>query len=149
MSAGITRVNGSAEVGTSLNVTGRKSTFFGGYQPLFVKIQTLTSAYGFSTAGADNKFDKFIKACEVVGTVVGYGNPSTTDTANSTTVVVMFDAGSVNQGSGAGGQSGAVTGFGALKDAIVGAAALDSVTIVAGQIAVTTYTGFDGATFAA
>jgi hypothetical protein len=149
MSAGITRVNGSAEVGASSNVTGRKSTFFGGYQPLFVKIQTLTAAYDFSTAGADNKFDHFIKACEVVGTVVGYGTPSTSDVGSSCTVVVMFDAASVNQGDGTGGQNGATTGFGVLKSAIVGAAALDSVTIVAGQVAVTTYTGFAGVSFAA
>jgi hypothetical protein len=159
MSAGITRIHGSPVTGTSLDVTGRKSTFFSGYQPLFVKIQTLTSAYDFGTVVAEtatadqagNKFDRFIKACEAYGTVTGYGNPSTTDTTSSSTVIVMFDAGSLNQGDGAGGASGATTGLAALKAAIVGAAAtdVDPKTIVAGQIAVTTYTGFTGASWAA
>lgn len=144
--AGITRVNGSAEVGTSLNVTGRKSTFFGGYQPLFVKVQTVTATYDFSGATVGGEFEQFIRACETVGTVVGYGNPSTTDTANSCTAIVMFDAGSLNQGDGTGGQSGATTGFGALKTALVSAA---GGTVVAGDFAITAYTGFAGASFAA
>jgi hypothetical protein len=153
MSAGITRVNGSAEVGTSRNVTGRKSTFFGGYQPLFVKIQTVTATAPFATTTVNGTFTSLISACETVGTVVGYGNPSTTDTASSTTAVVIFDAGSVNQGSGVGGQevngSPAQTGFGALKTAIVGVFASYGVTVVASDIAITTYTGFAGASLAA
>lgn len=149
MSAGITKVNGSAEVGTSLNVTGRKSTFFGGYQPLFVKIQTVTATAPFATTTVNGTFTSLISACETVGTVVGYGNPSTTDTANSTTAIVIFDAGSVNQGDGTAGQSGATTGFGALKTAIVGTFASYGVTVTASDIAITTYTGFSGASFAA
>lgn len=144
MSAGITRIHGSAEVGTSLNVTGRKSTFFGGYQPLFVKIQTKTSVYDWSGSTVGGEFEQVIRACETVGTVVGYGNPSTTDTANSCTAIVMFDAGTLNQGDGTGGQSGATTGLAALKAALA-----DAGGVTAGDFAVTTYTGFAGASFAA
>lgn len=157
MSAGIPRIHGMAEVGTSLNVTGRKSTFIGGYQPLFVKVQTVTASYPFATVAADgadqagNYFDKFIRACETVGTVVGYSTPSTTEVGSSSTVVVIFDAGSVNQGDGTGGQSGATTGFAALKAAIVGAAAQSGsgYTIVASDLAVTTYTGLTGSALSA
>lgn len=151
MSAGIVRVHGTPSTADSLNVTGRKSTFFGGYQPLFVKIQTLTATYDFSTTVAEgsdqstNEFDQFIRACETVGTVVGYGTPVKTTAAggldNSCTVVVLYDAGSVNQGDGAGGQAGVKTGFGALKSALAGVA---GGSVVAGDFAVTTYTGFNG-----
>lgn len=144
MSAGITRTHGSAEVGTSLNVTGRKSTFFGGYQPLFVKIQTKTAVYDWSGSAVGGEFEQVIRACETVGTVVGYGNPSTTDVASSCTAIVMFDAGSLNQGDGTGGQNGATTGLGALKAALA-----DAGGVTAGDFAVTTYTGFAGASFAA
>lgn len=150
MSAGIARVHGLAETGTSLNVTGRKSTFFGGYQPLFVKIQTVTATYDFATVVADgsdqagNKFDKFIRACETVGTVVGYSTPSTTETGSSSTVTVIFDAGSVNQGDGTGGQSGATTGFAALKSALAAAGG-----VTASDIALTVYTGMTGSVLSA
>ena len=152
MSAGITRIHGRPGTAASYNVTGRQSTFFGGYQPLFVKIQTVTTTYDFSTNTADgsdqsaNEFDQFLRACETVGTVVGYGTPSTSDVASSCTVVVMFDAGSLNQGDGTGGQSGATTGFAALKAALVGAA---GGSVVAGDFAITAYTGFTGASFSA
>ena len=156
MSAGITRIHGQALTGATqdgrLNVTGSKSTFFGGYQPLFVKIQTKTAVYDFSTVVAEgsdqstNEFDQFIRACETVGTVTGYGAPSTTDVGSSCTVVIMYDAGSLNQGDGSGGQSGATTGLGALKAALAGAA---GGSVVAGDFAVTAYTGFSGASFTA
>jgi len=152
MSAGITRVHGSPTTGTSLNVTGRKGMFFGGYQPLFVKIQTVTATYGF-TAGystaedgstsMDTAWDRFIRACETVGTVVGYSTPVTDNTyggaSSSSTVTVLFDAGSVNQGDGAGGQAGATTGFGALKTALAAAG-----SVATTDIAVTAYTGMTG-----
>lgn len=148
MSAGITRLNGKAETGESLNVTGRKSTFIGGYQPLFVTIKAVSATYPFATSfdAVNSKFEHLIRACETVGTVVGYGTPAIE--SSSATVVVMFDAGSVNQGDGTGGQNGATTGFAALKAAIVGAAGGDSVTITASDLAVTTYTGFTGTVLA-
>jgi len=143
MSAGITRVNGTAAVGTSRNVTGERSFFIGGYQPLFVTIQTVTANYDFTTgyASVNSEFEQVIRACETVGTVVGYGKPA--NASSSSTAVVIFDAGSVNQGDGTGGQSGAVTGFGALKAALAGASGT-----VASDFAVTSYTGFLGAALA-
>jgi 3-deoxy-D-manno-octulosonic acid (KDO) 8-phosphate synthase len=131
--------------------------FIGGYQPLFVKIQTVTATYGF-TAGYNTAedgstsmvtaWDTFIRACEVVGTVVGYSTPVTDNTyggtASSSTVTVLFDAGSVNQGDGAGGQSGATTGFGALKSALAAAGGVS-----ASDIAITVYTGLTGAALSA
>jgi hypothetical protein len=142
MSAGITRVNGTAAVGTSRNVTGEKSFFIGGYQPLFVTIQTVTANYDFTTgyASVNSELEQVIRACETVGTVVGYGKPA--NAASSSTMVVIFDAGTVNQGDGTGGQAGATTGFGALKAALAGAGAG---TVVASDFAITTYTGFTGA----
>jgi len=148
MSAGITRVHGTAQTGASLNVTGTKSSFFSGYQPLFVTIQTLTSKYDFTTgynpadgtSAVDSEFDQLVRAAETVGSVIMYGIPANAN--SSSTVVIAYDAGSVNQGDGAGGQGGATTGFGALK------AALASVTggaAVASDFAVATYTGFTGA----
>jgi hypothetical protein len=142
MSAGITRVNGTAATGASFNVTGEKSFFIGGYQPLFVTLQTVHATVDMVGSGAtlystvNSTFEKVIRTCETVGTVVGYGVPATS--AGTDTVVVIFDAGSVNQGSGAGGQSGATTGFGALKDALAGVAGN------AGNYTLTTYTGFTG-----
>lgn len=157
MSAGITRVHGGPQTGTSLNVTGRKGMFFGGYQPLFVKIQTVTATYGFTvgyntaedgSTSMDTAWDKFIRACETVGTVVGYSTPVTDNTyggaSSSSTVTVLFDAGSVNQGDGAGGQNGATTGFGALKDKLASAGG-----VTAADIAVTVYTGLTGAALSA
>jgi 3-deoxy-D-manno-octulosonic acid (KDO) 8-phosphate synthase len=157
MSAGIVRVHGSPTTGTSLNVTGRKGMFIGGYQPLFVKIQTVTSTYGFTTGyntaedgstSMDTAWDRFIRACETVGTVVGYSTPVTDNTyggaSSSSTVTVLFDAGSVNQGDGAGGQSGVTTGFGALKTALAAAG-----SVATTDIAVTVYTGLTGAALSA
>ena len=143
MSAGITRVNGTAAIGASRNVTGEKSFFIGGYQPLFVTIQTATGTYDFTTgyASVNSEFEQVIRACETVGTVVGYGKPA--NAASSSTVTVIFDAGSVNQGDGTGGQSGAVTGFGALKAALASAGG-----VTAGDFVVATYTGFLGAALA-
>lgn len=159
MSAGIVRVHGSPTTGTSLNVTGRKGMFFGGYQPLFVKIQTVTGTYGFSAGyntsedpanavSMDTAWDKFIRACETVGTVVGYSTPVTDNTyggaSSSSTVTVLFDAGSVNQGDGAGGQAGATSGFGALKTALAAAG-----SVATTDIAITVYTGLTGAALSA
>ncbi len=143
--AGITRVNGKAEIGASLNVTGEKSMFIGGYQPLFVTIQTVTATYDFTTnyGNVNSEFEQVIRACEVVGTVVGYGKPA--NAASSSTMVVVFDGGSLNRGDGTGGQNGATTGFGALKSALAGAA---GGSVVAGDFAVTSYTGFLGAALA-
>jgi len=142
---GITKVHGTAEIGSSLNLTGRKSSFFSGYQPVFVKVQTLTAAYDFGTgAGTVNSaFEQLIRAVETVGSVIMYGNPSNTDTASSSTVIIGFDAASLNQGDGVDG-SGVSTGLGALKAAIAAAGG-----ITAAQVATTTYTGFTGASWAA
>jgi hypothetical protein len=113
----------------------------------------VTATYGFSagyntaedgTTTMDTAWDKFIKTCETVGTVVGYATPSTSETASSTTAVVIFDAGSVNQGDGTGGQSGATTGFGALKAALAATG-----SCAASDIAVTAYTGFTGSALSA
>jgi len=147
MSAGITRLNGTASIGASRNVTGEKSFFIGGYQPLFVTIQTVTGTYDFTTgyASVNSEFEQVIRACETVGTVIGYGKPA--NASSSSTAVVIFDAGSVNQGSGVGGQEvngvPAQTGFGALKAALAGASGT-----VASDFAVTSYTGFLGAALA-
>ena len=143
MSAGITRVNGKAEIGASLNVTGEKSFFIGGYQPLFVTIQTATGTYDFTTnyGNVNSEFEQVIRACETVGTVVGYGKPANAN--SSSTMVVIYDAGSVNQGDGTGGQAGATTGFGALKSALAAAGG-----VTASDFVVTTYTGFLGAALA-
>ena len=145
MALGITRLHGTAETGASSNLTGTKSSFFSGYQPLFVKIQTVTATYDFTTGASsvNSEFEQVIRACETVGSVIMYGAPA--NAASSSTVVVAFDAASVNQGDGTGGQSGATTGFGALKSALVGAA---GGSVVASDFAITTYTGFSGASLA-
>ena len=139
MSAGITRLHGKAETGASSNLSGTKSSFFAGYQPLFVKISVANSTFNFvaSYDTVDSNFEKVIKTCESVGTVVAYGIPAT-ESSNSV-VIVAYDYASVNQGDGTGGQSGATTGFGALKSAL---ASIYSGS--AGDFTLTSYTGFSG-----
>ena len=140
MSAGITRVHGTAATGVSLNVTGVKSSFFGGYQPLFVTIQTKTADFDFTTGNAnvDSEFEQMIRACETVGTVTGFGIPANAN--NSSTVVVIFDAGTLNQGDGTAGQAGPTTGLALLKAALAGSSG-----VAASTFAVAPYNGFTGA----
>lgn len=141
--AGITRTHGTAETGDSANLTGTKSSFFSGYQPLYVKIATPTAVYDFTTGAAsvDSEFEQVIKACQAVGTVTAYGAPA--NAASSSTVIVAFDAASLNQGDGVAG-SGVTTGFGALKGALVSAA---GGSVVAGHFSVTSSNGFTGGGF--
>lgn len=136
---GITRLNGKAETGASSNLTGVKSMFFSGYQPLFVKVSFPQSAYDLTSSynTVNSEFEQVIRACEVVGSVVGYGIPA--NATNSSTVMVIFDGASVNQGDGVAG-SGVTTGFGALKNALA-----DASGVAAGGFSVTSYTGFTGA----
>lgn len=133
---GITRAHGTAETGVSGNLTGVKSTFFGGYQPLFVTVKTVSAQDDFTTGlgTVDSKFEKCIRAAQTVGSVVGYGIPS--NAASSSTFVIMFDNASLNQGDGVAG-SGVTTGLGIL------AANLNA--ICTGDVTLATYNGFTGA----
>jgi len=136
---GITRIHGTASTGASSNLTGTKSSFFSGYQPLFVKIQTVSATYDFTTGAAnvDSEFEQLVRAAETVGSVIMYGAPA--NAASSSTVVVAFDAASLNQGDGVAG-SGVTTGLALLKSALAAAGGVS-----ASDIALTTYTGFTGA----
>jgi hypothetical protein len=148
MSAGITRVHGSALTGVSYNVTGVQSTFFSGYQPLFVKVQTVAATFDLTTnlGSAYSNYEFVVRAAEAQGSVIGYGIPS--NAASSSTAVIMFDAGSLNQGDGA---HVSDTNLTALRTAIANGAngAIYQATGIMGtlsytDIAVTAYTGFTG-----
>jgi hypothetical protein len=145
MSAGITRLHGKAETGASLNLSGTKSSFIGGYQPLFVKIVVATSKFPMATSydTVNSLFEQTVRALETAGTVVMYGIPGAV--SSDDVLVVAFDNPSLNQGSGAGGQNGATTGFGYIKDTLAAVAAANSATAVAGDFALTAYTGFTAA----
>lgn len=136
---GITRVHGKAETGASANLTGTKSSFFSGYQPLFVKIQTVHATVDLVSSynTIDSNFEKAIKAVEVVGSVVGYGIPATS--AGTDTVIVIVDAASVNRAGTSGQGSETDVTFGNLTAALAGVAG------DAGSYTITTYTGFTGA----
>jgi len=153
MSAGITRVHGSALTGRSYNVTGVQSTFFSGYQPLFITVQCvaskfdMTSNLGLSYAN----YEFVVRAAEAQGSVIGYGIP--TNAASSSTAVIMFDAGSLNQGDGA---HGSDTNLVALATAIAAGAngAIYQATGTMGTLsytdfALTAYNGFSGAALSA
>jgi hypothetical protein len=139
MTYGITRVHGTAQTGASSNLTGTKSSFFSGYQPLLVKVQTVSATWDFTTnaANVDSEFEQLVRAAETVGSVIMYGAPA--NAASSSTVIIGFDAASLNQGDGVAG-SGVTTGLGALKAALASAGGC-----AASDIAITTYTGFTGA----
>jgi threonine dehydrogenase-like Zn-dependent dehydrogenase len=149
MSAGISRLHGTAETGASVNVTGAKSMFFSGYQPLFVKVVCATAKFPVATGytGVNSLFEQTIRAAESVGTVVAYGVPAAV--GSDDVFIIAFDNASLNQGSGAGGQSGATTGFGLLKDILEDVAAANSASAVAGDFTLTAYTGFSGGSLAA
>jgi hypothetical protein len=75
---------------------------------------------------------------------LGGGTKTLSDTLTRVRLTTLngtdaFDAGSVNQGDGAGGQAGATTGFGALKTALAAAG-----SVATTDIAVTAYTGMTG-----
>ncbi len=150
MTYGITRVHGNAEFGTSNNLTGTKGTFFSGYQPLYVKIQTVSAKNDFTSGAINGSLESLIRAAETAGTVTGYGTPATA--ASSSTIVLMFDAGSLNQGDGVDG-SGVSTGLGYLKSAL--ASGLTASSAVDGNSATVATADFvcsvvsiSGATFA-
>jgi len=151
MPAGITRIHGVTEYGTSLNVTGTKGTFFSGYQPLYVKVQTVSAKNDFVSGSVNGSLEALVRASQTVGSVIGYGTPTTS--GSSSTIVLMFDGASLNQGDGAGGQAGATTGLGQLKTAVAAAltaaSAIDgnSATIATGDF-VCSVVGISGATFA-
>jgi hypothetical protein len=129
--AGIGRVHGQTDYGTSLNVYGQKGAFLGGYQPLFIKIAgtgvaTLDSVDATTNVITDGTRAKALRAIETLGTVVMM------DTASATTAItVMVDGASFNQGAGAT-TSGT---FGALKDAVSAATsiAVGSLTVTSGS----------------
>jgi len=136
---GIARVHGKAETGASANLTGTKSSFFSGYQPLFVTIQTVHATVDLVSSynTIDSNFEKALKAVETVGSVVGYGIPATS--AGTDTVVVIVDGASVNRAGSSGQGSETDVTFGNLKAALAGVAGN------AGNYTITTYTGFTGA----
>ena len=129
--AGIGRIHGQADYGTSLNVTGQKGAFLGGYQPLFIKVAgtgvaTLDTVDATTGVITDGTRAKSLRAISTLGTVV------MTDTASATTAItVMVDGASFNQGAGA---TTAGT-FGALKDAVSAATsiAVGSLTVTSGS----------------
>jgi len=139
---GITRTHGTAETGASSNLTGVKSSFFSGYQPLFVKIQTVHATVDLVTSysAVNSNFEKVIKAVETVGSVVGYGVPATG--AGTDTVVVIVDGASINRAGTSGAGSETDVSFGNLTAALAGVAGN------AGNYTITTYTGFSGASLA-
>jgi hypothetical protein len=114
---GITRIHGKAETGASSNLTGTKSSFFSGYQPLVVKVQTLTAKNPLASGTINGSLESLIKAAETVGSVISYGAIATAEVANSSTILIAFDAASLNQGDGVAG-SGVTTGLALLKSAI-------------------------------
>lgn len=149
MSAGITRIHGTAETGASYNVTGTKSSFFSGYQPLYVKVQTVAATFDMTTnlGSALSNYEFVVRAAEAQGSVIAYGTPS--NAASSSTSIIMFDAASLNQGDGA---HGSDTNLTALRSAIAAGAngAIYAATGTMGTLAytdfaVTAYTGFTGA----
>ena len=88
MSAGIGRIHPvvGSEYGTSLNVTGTKQSFFGGYQPLVLKfaasgIATLDTTNGTTGVITEGTRTKALKAIAQWGTIV------MTDDASATTAV--------------------------------------------------------------
>lgn len=129
--AGIGRIHGQADYGTSLNVYGQKGAFLGGYQPLFIKIAgtgvaTLDSVDSTTNVITDGTRAKVLRAIETLGTVV-----MTDDGSATTSITVMVDGASFNQGAGAT-TSGT---FGALKDVVSAASsiAVGSLTITSGN----------------
>ena len=134
--AGIGRIHGQPDYGTSLNVTGQKGAFLGGYQPLFIKVAyagvaTLDTVDATTGVITDGTRAKALRAISTLGTIV------MTDTASATTAItVMVDGASFNQGAGAT-TAGA---FGALKDAIFAATGVATTDLV-----VTSGNGFTSA----
>jgi len=129
--AGIGRIHGQPDYGTSLNVTGQKGAFLGGYQPLFIKVAyagvaTLDSVDGTTNVITDGTRTKAIRAIETCGSVLMLDDGSAT-----TAITVMVDGASFNQGAGA---TTAGT-FGALKDAVSAATgiATGSLTVTSGN----------------
>lgn len=105
MSAGIARINPKvgSEYGTSLNVTGTKQSFFGGYQPLVLKfaasgIATLDTQATPTSAIVEGTRTKALKAISRFGTIV-----MTDDASATTAVTVIVDGASFNRGTGTGG----------------------------------------------
>jgi hypothetical protein len=129
--AGIGRVHGQPDYGTSLNVTGQKGAFLGGYQPLFIKIAyagvaTLDTVDGTTNIITDGTRAKSLRAIETLGSVLMCDDASAT-----TAITVMVDGASFNQGAGAT-TSGT---FGALKDAVAAATSISvgSLTVTSGN----------------
>jgi hypothetical protein len=150
MPFGITRVHGTALTGASNNLTGVQSTFFSGYQPTFAVVQAVASKIDFTAnlGSVGSALERLIIAMEQAGTVIGYGIPA--NAASSSTVVVMFDAGSLNQGDGVDG-SGVSTGLTWLRTAASnGANAYNGNTNLAyTDIAITLNNGFTGSALSA
>jgi len=106
MSAGISKVHGQVAAGA-----------FYGYQPLVIKVEntgafiadTVDSVTGAITV---NGYTKAVQVLETFASIIWLGAQ---DDRYFTAIV---DNATVNQGDGTGGQSGATTGFGALKSAL-------------------------------
>ena len=112
--AGIGRVHGFMSGGEGVNVTGSEGAFFGGYQPLMLKVtgtgigahDTVNGA-GVITVGNRTKT---IRAIQNFATVVMIDDANTT-----TSVACLIDGASANRSDG----NNEVDGeFGALADAI-------------------------------
>jgi hypothetical protein len=117
-----------------LNVVGSKQTFFGGFQPLFIKIAgtgiaTLDTQATPTSAVVLGTRSLALKAVAAFGTLVGV------DRANATTALtVVVDANSFNTGSGEGGNGSDTNDFSGLKSAVAAATGVSegAITITAG-----------------
>ena len=134
MSAGIAKIHGQFEVGTSLNVTGTKQSFFGGYQPLVLKfaasgVATLDTQATPTSAIVEGTRSKALKAIAQWGTIV-----MTDDASATTAVTVIVDGASFNRGTGTGGNATIDTlDFSGVK-AAVDAATGTSTTLTKGTV---------------
>ena len=71
MSAGIARIHGTVQVGTSTNVTGMAGSFISGYQLRFFDF-----AGDFRDASINGALETLVRKVETVGTVMMIGLPT-------------------------------------------------------------------------
>lgn len=131
--AGIDRVHGQYEFGASTNVTGTKQSFFGGYQPLFIKIAGTgigaDDTGGSGTAITEGARTKALRVIQTLGTIL-----MTDDSDGNNNVTVIVDGGSFNRGVG----PTTNAEFGLLKDT------LDTVTSITCTVTTATALNSDG-----
>lgn len=111
---------------------------FYGYTPLVVKVAATgkftADSGGGTSAITEGGYTKARKIMQTFGSIVWLG------TQNDDVFTCIVDQPTVNQGDGAGGQSGATTGFGALKSALAA-----GISGAAGDYTVTTSSALNGA----